>query len=144
MILDKQAIFSDQQVITVSAPSTNQIDLGATGTPVGSATALKSDLGISDVPLLIQVTEAFAGLTSLQVTVQTDNDIAFGSPKNVASSSAVVLADLKAGYKFPIVFVPRGTDERYVRLNYTVVGTATLGKVTAGLTMGVDANVSYA
>lgn len=143
MILDKQAIFSDQQVVTATVASTNTIDLGATGTPVSGKTALKSDLGISDVPLLIQVTETFAGATSVQVTIQTDDNTAFSSPTNVASTAAVPVADLKAGYQFPIVWVPRGVKERFVRLNYTVAGTGTAGKITAGLTTGVDANVSY-
>lgn len=142
MILDKQNLFSDQQAITASAASTNQIDLGANGTPVYGAAALRSDLGISDVPLLIQVTEAFATLTSLAVSVQVDNDAAFGSPKTVVSTPAVPVAELKAGYRFPIVWVPRGTDERYVRLSYTVAGTnATAGKITAGISAGVDAHV---
>jgi hypothetical protein len=142
MILDKQNLFSDQQAITASAASTNQIDLGATGTPTYAAAALKSDLGISNVPVLIQVTETFATLTSLAVSVQTDNDPAFGSPKTVVASAAVAAAELKAGYRFPIVWVPRGTDERYLRLSYTVAGTnATAGKITAGITTGVDAHV---
>jgi hypothetical protein len=142
MILDKQSLFSDKQAITVTAASTNQIDLGATGTPVSGVSALKSDLGISDVPLLIQVTETFATLTSLKVGVQVDNDVSFGSPKTVVESPAVAAADLKAGYKVPIVWVPRGTDERYLRLYYTVAGSdATAGKITAGITTGVDAHV---
>lgn len=142
MILDKQALFSDKQAITATAVSENVIDLGATGTPISGVTALKSDLGISDVPLLIQVTEDFATLTSLTVSVQTDDNVGFGSPKTVISTPAIPVASLKAGYKFPMVWVPRGTDERFVRLNYTVAGSnATTGKITAGITTGVDAYV---
>jgi hypothetical protein len=38
-------------------------------------------------------------------------------------------------------FIPRGTSERYMRLNYTVAGTApTLGKITAGVVMGSQSN----
>ena len=88
------------------------------------------------------MTETFATLTSLKVGVQVDNDVSFGSPKTVVESPAVAAADLKAGYKFPIVWVPRGTDERYLRLYYTVAGSdATAGKITAGITTGVDAHV---
>ena len=33
MIIDTSLVFSNQQAVTTSAPSTNAIDLGATGTP---------------------------------------------------------------------------------------------------------------
>lgn len=139
MILDKQALFSDAQAITASAASTNQYDCGATGTPSGSSVPLKFDLGISDIPLLIQVVEDFATLTSLTVTIQTDSDVAFGSPATAWTSGAIPVASLKAGYKFAAIFAPLTTNERYVRLNYTVGGSnATAGKITAGFTTGVD------
>ncbi len=39
------------------------------------------------------------------------------------------------------LYVPRGTNLRYVRLNYTLVGTApTTGKVTAGIVAGHQEN----
>ena len=37
MIFDKQNLFSDAQAITADAASTNVIDLGPTGTPVGGS-----------------------------------------------------------------------------------------------------------
>jgi len=40
-----------------------------------------------------------------------------------------------------VTVVPPGTDEQYMRLNYTVGGTnATAGKVKAGLTTGIQTN----
>lgn len=139
MILDNQAIFSDQQAITASAVSTNVIDLGAMGSTSYNKTTLKRNLGKGpEIPLLIQVTEDFATLTSLTVALQQDDSDAFGSPTVVASQT-IGVAQLKAGYIFPIDKVPRGVTERFLRLSYTVTGSnATTGKITAGFTTAVD------
>lgn len=134
MIFDSTNLFSDAQAITASAASTNVIDLGATGTPKHAANAITRDIGKgSPIQLRVQVTTAFATLTSLTVGIQTDDNEAFSSATTVLSSPAVAVADLVAGYVFPLVVIPRGTLERYVRLYYTVAGTnATAGNVTAG------------
>lgn len=131
MIFDKFNLLSNAQAITATAASTNIIDLS----PI--ATGLVRDIGKGDrIPLLIQVVEAFNNLTSLTIALQTDDNSAFSSAKTVWSQT-VVLADLIAGKVIVPEFVTRGTDERYLRLNYTVTGTApTLGKITAGVTMG--------
>lgn len=140
MIFDEQALFSDKQAITADAASTNIIDLGAPGTPKHAQAAITQDIGKGrPVPMRIQVTEAFNNLTSLKVQVQVDDNTGFSSAKTVAEVT-VLLADLVAGYVAPIQYVPRGTDERYMRLYYDVTGTApTTGKVTAGLVAGNDA-----
>lgn len=134
MIFDSTNLFSDAQAVTVTAASTNVIDLGATDTPKHAANAITRDIGKGrPIDLRIQVVETFATLTSVTVAVQTDTVEGFGSAVTVLSSPAVPLATLVAGYVFPIQWVPRGTLSRYVRLNYTVVGTAaTAGKLTAG------------
>lgn len=144
MILDSQNLFSDDQAITATAPSDNVIDLGAPGTPVGGVAALVRDLG-KGVPLdiLVQVVEAFtSGLaTTLTITLEVDNDEAFGSAKTVWTSGAIAKADLVAGYRAAIQYVPEGVDERYVRLNYTVAtGPFDTGKLAAGLVFGRDTN----
>lgn len=123
MILDKEALFSEQQAITGSAPSTNIVDI------------LKArEIGTGrTIPLTVQVTEDFNNLTSLKVEVQTDDDSGFPSPKTMLESTAL-LAELKKGFIFPIGNIPRGTRERYLRLNYTVSGAApTTGKLVAGV-----------
>ncbi|MGX1353372.1 hypothetical protein AB7M49_006993 [Bradyrhizobium elkanii] len=129
MIFDRTNLLSDAQAITATAASTNVIDLG----PV----AIARDIGKGrPIPLLIQVVEAFNNLTSLTVALQTDDNSAFGSAKTVWSST-VLLADLIAGAVVVPEYITRGTNERYMRLNYTVTGTApTTGKITAGVTMG--------
>lgn len=142
MIFDKQNLFSDAQAVTVTAASTNVIDFGASSKPVGGKANIIKDLGKGNpVPIRIQVVEAFATLTSLTFALQVDDNEAFGSAKTVFTSGAVAVADLKAGYVVPIEYVTRGTDERYMRLNYTVAGTtATAGKVTAGIVLAGDDN----
>jgi len=135
MALFDSNLFSENQAVTASAASTNSLDFGAPGTPVGAAGALVLDLGLSDIDILVQVTEAFATLTSLKVTVQADNDSSFGSPTTLGSSEAIAAASLTKGYKFRLpVKIPEGATERYIRLYYTVAGSnATAGKVFAGI-----------
>ncbi|EMM5275011.1 hypothetical protein GJJ09_21890 [Klebsiella pneumoniae] len=129
MLLDQQALFSAAQAITATAASTNVIDTGS-----------NKDVGkYGDIPLLIQVVEGFNNLTSLTVTVQTDDNSAFSSAADVLSMT-IPLASLVLGYKSPVITLPMKM-KRYIRLNYTVTGTApTTGKVTAGITGGVQTN----
>jgi len=97
--------------------------------------------GGNDIPLLIQVTEAFATLTSLTVTIQVDDNTSFSSATTVASSHAVPAASLVAGYQFPLVTLPNTVNERYVRLYYTVAGSnATAGTITASIATGLQTN----
>ena len=124
MILDKQGMFSDDQAVTASAASENLIDLG-----------VARDIGKGKpIPILCQVTTAFATLTSLTVALQVDDNSSFSSAKTVLTTAAIAAASLVAGYKFALDYVPRGTDERYVRLYYTVAGSdATAGNISAGV-----------
>ena len=135
MIFDQQTLLSDAQAITATAASTNVIDLG----PIKAG--IVRDIGKGKpIPLRIQVVETFNNLTSLAIALQVDDSAAFGSPKTVWSQTPV-LADLKAGYVVVHEFITRGTDEQFMRLYYTVTGTApTLGKITAGVTMGNQSN----
>lgn len=137
MLFDLQSMFSDKQAITATAASTNVIDLGAVDTPKHAVGPITRDLGKGrPIPVSISVNEAFNNLTSLAVALQVDDDVAFGSPKTVATVT-VALADLVVGKRIAPFYIPEGVDERYVRLNYTVTGTApTTGKVTAGLVFG--------
>lgn len=135
MIFDRQTLLSDAQAITATGPSTNVINLG----PIKQG--LTRDIGKGEpIPFLMQVVESFNNLTSLAVTIQTDDNEAFPSPKAVISTT-LNLADLKAGKIIPPSHIPRGTDELYLRLLYTVTGTApTSGKITAGFTAGVPSH----
>jgi len=122
MILDEQAIFSDKQEVKESAASTNIIKVNG-------------DIGKGEpVELLAQVVEDFKGATSVAVSVQTCDE-EDGTYVDLVSSGAVALANLVAGYRFPVKFLPIGI-KKYLRLYYTVVGTGTAGKITAGIVDG--------
>ena len=124
MLFDKETMFSDDQAVTTTASSTNVYDFGADGDDY-------ANVGLRRAVIRCQVTETFAGGTSLQVQVRTG---ATTSPTTVVvSSAAIVTASLVAGYQFQIsVPLPRQLL-RYMDLNYVVVGTHTAGKITAGL-----------
>lgn len=134
-LFDAAGLFSDNQAITATAASTNSVDFGAAGTPVGALGAVVGDLGLSEIEILCAVTETFATLTSLAVSVEMDDNSSFSSATTLVSSQAVAAASLVAGYKFRIPCgIPEGATERYIRLKYTVAGSnATAGKVFAGI-----------
>lgn len=138
MIFDQQTLLSDAQAVTATAASTNVLDLG----PI--KTGIVRDIGKGkQIPLLVQVVEAFAaaGAATLTVSLQVDDNEAFASAKTVWTSPALALADLKPGFVVVPEYIPRGTNERYMRLNYAVAtGPMTAGKITAGVTMGNQSN----
>jgi len=137
MIFSQNLIFSDQQAITATAASTNVIDLGAKLTPPHEGAALSPDIGIgSKTCLLIQVTEAFDNLTSLNIACQKDDNSAFSSPETIWDED-IVLAGLTVGARALWEHISKRTDQQYLRLLYTVTGTGpTVGKIMAGITMG--------
>ena len=145
MIMDATLQLSNAQAITADAASTNVINLGATGTAYGAAAALVRDIGKGlGVPLVVTVTETFNNLTSMNVSIQVDDNSAFSSAKTVYRSPEYLLADLVIGKTFLLPdSLPVGTDEQYVRLFYDITGTApTLGKVTAGVVMSRQTNTN--
>lgn len=141
MLLDNQALFSDQQAITATAVSTNFINLGEAGTPPLAPAAQRQDVGgANDICVLIQVTEDFVGGTSLQVNAEMSDTSDFATVEVFASSPVMLTDALEAGANIPITVLPQGTDKQYLRLNYTVVGTNTAGKITAGVSAGNQTN----
>lgn len=142
MIFDNQGIFSDDQDLAGagSVASTNYINLGAPGTPYGAAAALEADMGKGNrIPIAILVTEAFTTLDSLKVAVQVDDNTSFSSATTVIESETYAPAALVAGFKFPIIYVPIKTNERYLRLYYTIAGSNPgAGMITAGVIGGHD------
>lgn len=122
MYLDKENLYSEDQTLTATTVSTNVID--HTITEIGPG---------EQVEVVVQVTEDFDAGT-VQATLQTDSDEAFGSAVDLVSSAAVAAADLVAGYQFALSTLPQHIQE-HTRLNYTVTGAPTTGRVTAGLAL---------
>lgn len=129
MLLDIETLFSDAQAITATAASTNVI-LMAKG-------QLKEVAFGTPMPLLIQVVEDFEGGTSIKFAVQTSATENFASVTTLAETAAISVAELKAGYRAPINYVPKG-NKGYMRIYYTVVGTPTKGKIDAGIVAAFD------
>ena len=131
MILDNEAIFSDNQAVTIDAASTNIVKLEgevANGTPV---------------EIFIQLMEGFksAEVSSVAVKVQTSATEDFSSVTDLVSET---LSSLDAGARANLKFLPKG-NKGYIRLYYDVtfksgVSAATAGKITAGIVEGSPEN----
>ncbi len=145
MIFSLNQLFSDNQAIIADAISTNVVDLGVPGTPFDAAAALNQDVGKgAAIPILVQVTEAFNTLTSLIITLEVSAAAGLTSPKVLATED-ILLADLIVGKQMFNMVVPTGADLRFLGIRYDVVGTdPTLGKITAGVTMGNQTNFTGA
>lgn len=145
MIFSAQQLFSDDQAVTATAISENVIDLGVAGTPYDAAAALNQDVGKgAPIPVLIQVTEDFATLTSLTITVEVSAAAGLTSP-TVLATETIAVADLVAGKQTCLQVLPNCADLRYLGTRYTVAGpNATAGAITAGITMGNQTNVTGA
>jgi len=144
MILSAQSLFSDDQVITGNGVSTNVIDLGEAGKPYDN-NQLNQDVGKGEpVPVLIQVTDDFAGLTNLTVTLET-SDSSDLSSSTVLNTQTIPVADLVAGKQTWMQCLPNGADGRYLGVRYAVTGgPASSGKITAGISMGNQTNITGA
>lgn len=147
MIFSNEDIFSDDQAITATAISENVIDLGVRGTPYDAAAALNGDFGKgTPVPFLCQVTETFATLTSLTITLETADNAALSSGAVVVySTGAIAAATLVQGYQVPLQVMPEKITKRYLGLRYTVGGSnATAGKITAAIVAARQTNFTGA
>jgi hypothetical protein len=140
MIFDKtQLMLSDQQAVTATAISENVIKQNVNTAPRNETAGAALDIGDgTPVPLLVQVTEDFATLTSLTITLESSANADLSSSDVHWSSGAIAAADLVAGFKVPITYLPRKMAGVHYGLRYTVGGSnATAGKITAGVTMGI-------
>ena len=141
MLLSAEQLFSDSQALTATGASTNIIDLGATGTVLNAPAALVRDIGKGNpIPIIVNLDVAAGGTSpTLDIAVQVDTTDAFSSPTTVATSEQV--AGGAAGDSVYLdVYLPEGTNERYLRLNYTLGGTSPTYTLTAGVVMGKQSN----
>lgn len=150
MILDAFQMFDlpsaprDLAQVAGTYASTNVLDYGIlSGIPSSANGGGARDMGIGDRPalkLFAQVSTAFAGGTSLSVTLQGAVDDGTGIPAAFSTwwaSPAYLTAALNAGSQLFSMDFPRPPDgiavPRFVRLLYTIVGTMTAGKIIAGV-----------
>lgn len=137
MILNKNLILAEDQAVTATAISENVIQWQANGVVPYEVATVARNLGAgSYIPFLIQVTEDFATLTSLTITVETADNAALSSGAEVlATTGAIAAASLVAGYRIPSPQVmPDATLKEYFGLRFTVGGSnATAGQITAAL-----------
>lgn len=128
MILDKQNLLSYKQAITVSAASTNVIDLG----PNMWNKASGDDRGMA-LGLFIDEVFLAAGAATLTIDIQSSNDSAFGSGVVTHQSITIPKANLATAKKMTQSLAIPPDAKRYVRANYTVAtGPFTAGKLTLG------------
>jgi hypothetical protein len=130
MILDALTLVSNAQAVTVTAVSTNTIDLSQA-----------RDMGAGqEVCFGVTVDENFATATSVEIQVITSASANLSSPTVIGSTGALAIAQLTAGRKPIEVKIPRAVllaqpiGQRYLGLNYVVGGSnATAGKFTAAI-----------
>lgn len=128
---------------TGTQASSNVVDLGGPGLPASGSTPAGypgRDLGIGDNPalkLMVLVTTAFSGGTSLQIGVGGAPDNGSGSPGSytqMVAGEVVVEADLLAGVRLLDIDFPRTgplapTPPRFIELTYVNSGTHSAGKI---------------
>lgn len=145
MILDGFLQFSaaagDSPTTGATNASTNIIDLHMAGIPVLASGQGARDMGIGDDPalkLLVQVTTAFVGGTSLAVALQGAPDNGAGAPGTFVSwwtGPAVLTASLTLGARLYDMDMPRPPAgvavPRFLQLNYAMGGTMTGGAIKA-------------
>lgn len=126
MITDKNLRVSTDQAVTVTAVSTDTIDL-----------SVARDIGEGhDLYMNFAVTEAFTGGTSTNFEVIIADNAALSSNVVViGASGATVTADLTLGKNIAVRLNPQigSLGKRYIGARYTVSGTNTAGKVTADI-----------
>ncbi len=132
MMMDYETEFSDNQAITVSAPSDHVIK------------SVEGRLGEGEpVEVFAEIGEDFAavGAATLVVGIETDDNEGFASPTTVYQTGAISKDTLKAGYKIPLPPLPDNLEE-FVRLYFTVAtGPMTAGKIDAGLVLDKTNNI---
>lgn len=125
--------------------SSNILDLHMAGIPVLANLQGARDMGVGDSPalkMLVQVTTAITGGTSLQVVLQGAPDNGSGAPGSYAdwwASPVYAEASLVAGARLYDMDLPRPPAgigvPRFLRLKYVSVGTHSAGALGAWIVL---------
>lgn len=148
MYIDSQELFSDAQVVTATAISTNVLDLNASS---NTNVPLTQDIGIGEevylvVMTAVTITDAGSDAT-LTVTLESDSAASLASAPVVhVSTGALAFATYApAGTIIYQGKLPVATYKRYLGVRYTVAsGPFTAGAITAFLAKDIQRNVIYA
>ncbi len=136
MILDYNLLFSDAQALTVSAASTNYVDLGADrdlGTGADIYVGLCVDVALTDS----------SSNSTVSVYLQTDDNSSFSSATN-GQLLFTIAATAAAGTTYYACISPGAADERYMRLYYSMNnGDLSTGSVTAFIVSDIQKYKAY-
>jgi hypothetical protein len=134
MYIDKKLKLCDSQAVTVSAASSDSVDLGAAG-----------KLGLLGLMVCITVIEAAtaAGAATVQIGLQCDDASSFASAKDALLTRAIPKTELTLGKQI-FIPLPPDLDEQHVRLYFTVAtGPLTAGKFSAAIVEAADVYKAY-
>lgn len=133
MLIDVQALLSDNQAVTVTAFSANQYDQGAT--------APRRNLGRKELRLTVECLETVTAAGAATVTFELGeaDDAAGTNFTAFYTTPAIPKATLVAGYNPLDMPLPDTGARRMLMLRYTVgTGPLTAGKFTAALVLSTD------
>ena len=136
-LIDRQALLSDKQAVTVTAFSSDQYDTGNVSP--------SRNIGRFGLRAVFSVDETALAAGAATVTFELiEADDAAGTGANViASSAAIGKAALTVGARPFDIPIP-DTSKRFIMARYTVgTGPLTAGKFSCALTRGSDHQRAY-
>lgn len=128
MLIDSRLEFSDAQALTVTAASTNVIDLESA-----------RQVGVGEVLYVVLTVDVALGGTSptVDAVLQTDDNSGFSSAATVAAFKQLTDAAGNPGAtagSMIWIAIPNHSVERYLRINYTLTGTSPTATLSAFVT----------
>lgn len=135
MIIDKklQLTGASGQAVTVTAPTTDVVDVGNAYSDIGSSEKL-------DLAINVSTTATAGGAATVTFALQDSADNTTFTDLSV--TKAYPVAELVAGKQIVIPVPP--SARRYVRGNFTVAtGPLTAGVFNANIVNGAQRNVAY-
>lgn len=132
MILDKRLTFTASQALTTSAALTDSIDLGVSGVPgrdIGPGSPIYWEVVVLVAP------DGTTGDETYNFNLESDEDVAFGSPSIVATINVPRgAAASPVGKRYVAVIPPIvNSNERYLRVAYVGAGTTPIITVASHL-----------
>jgi hypothetical protein len=121
-LTDYELTFSDAQVVTTSAMSTNIVDRGA-ASRLASGTPLN---------LIVKIGTISGTSPTLTLTLQGSVDVAFTAPVTISTLTPTIAAS-QADVLLHFGMAALTTGYRYYRMSYTTGGTTPSVVITAGM-----------